>query len=113
MEWTTVLLGLIVGAVALGIIYGVYVLMHAPTSENASKKAKHKWVIDDVVITANEVPLNFKKAPNDPLMLSCCGFCKYLSKEGKTCCTRYGVTYSGVGCVTKTICDDYELSLGE
>lgn len=76
-------------------------------------KKKQRMVFDDgVVIEYKITPPNFRKKgpPNEIGMVDTCGSCKYHGNITSTRpnCTKYGVQYEGVGCLDKTICDDYK-----
>lgn len=69
------------------------------------------WRNDDILIRFKTTPPHFRniQARDAVDELSSCGFCKHF--EHGCGCKKYGVEYSGVGSVVKTICDDFESSL--
>lgn len=69
---------------------------------------------DGVVIEYKDTPPNFRDAFSDELCMShSCGTCKLIGniRSQTPVCTKYGVTYCGNGCLTKTVCDDFQNTL--
>ncbi len=76
-------------------------------------KSKHRLVYDNgaVVIEYDTAPPNFRDSEPDEIGLySECGGCKFCKNIRTTqpVCEKYGVTFKGNGCLTKTVCDDYK-----
>ena len=81
-----------------------------------SKSNSSVWRDDDILICYKTKPPHFKniKSSNDADALLSCGFCTYCESGGNgSHCKKYGVEYYGVGCLSKTICDDFDFSLDE
>lgn len=66
---------------------------------------------DGVVIEYTTEPPYFRDATADEIGLpqdcGSCKFCGYADKK-RPICQKYGVKYYGVGCLTKTVCNDFE-----
>lgn len=76
-------------------------------------KKKQRIVYDDgVVIEYETLPPNFRNAapPDEFGMEQTCGSCKFHGniRSAYPTCTQYGVQFHGVGCLTKTVCDDFK-----
>lgn len=74
-------------------------------------KKKRKVYSDGVKIEYDVTPPNFrdKDAPDEFGLSKSCATCKYHGNITSTRpnCTKYGVVYEGIGCLDKTVCDDY------
>lgn len=80
------------------------------------KRKKQRMVFSDgVVIEYETMPPNFreKAAPDGIHLVDTCGICKFCGniRSTKPNCTKYGVQYQGVGCLDKTVCDDFKNEL--
>ena len=65
---------------------------------------------DNVFISYKDKPPKFRAAYSDEIgMRNSCGSCTHCDDIGskQPVCKKYGVKYRGVGCLDKTICDDY------
>ena len=76
-------------------------------------KKKQRMVFDDgVVIEYVTTPPNFREKglPDGISMVETCGCCKFHGNitSIRPCCTKYGVQYEGIGCLDKTVCDDFK-----
>lgn len=73
---------------------------------------KHRKVYDDgVVIEYETLPPNFRMPiPNEIGQRDTCGICQFCENICSTTpnCSKYGVKYQGIGCLDRTICDDYK-----
>ena len=93
----------LVGA-AFGLFHGIISIMLG--------KDKKVWMRDsEMVIYYKELPPNFREISENGDFLAVCGFCKYYDRDKDTGCSKYGVKGYGVGCLSKTVCDDFQMSL--
>ena len=74
-------------------------------------KKKRKVYGGGVVIEYETTPPNFrdKDAPDEFGLTNTCGACKFVENITSTRpdCKKYGVCYEGIGCLDKTVCDDF------
>lgn len=100
----------LVGAV-IGIISGIFSVKDA-RNHVADESDKKVWMRDsEMVIYYKELPPNFREISENGDFLAVCGFCKYYDRDNDTGCSKYGVKGYGVGCLAKTVCDDFQMSL--
>lgn len=72
------------------------------------KKEQRKVYDDGVVIRYEMLPPNFRESVPDEIGIrDTCGSCKYCDNI-RTVCTKHSVRYEGVGCLDKTVCDDFK-----
>lgn len=74
------------------------------------KKKKSKVYADGVVIEYETLPPNFREPVPDELGIrDTCGSCKFCGniRSTRPICTKYGVEYEGIGCLDRTVCDDF------
>ena len=75
-------------------------------------KKQRKSYDDGVEIEYETTPPNFrdKDAPNEFGITDTCGACKHIGDmtSMRPNCKKYGVQYEGIGCLDKTVCDDFE-----
>lgn len=78
-------------------------------------KRKQRKVYDDgVVIEYETLPPNFREpVPDEIGIRDTCGTCKFCEnmRSRKPNCSKYGVQYQGIGCLDKTVCDDFKSAL--
>lgn len=78
----------------------------------------HRLVYDNgydggIVIEYETEPPHFREALTDGIsMTQDCGSCKFCGnmRSERPLCTKYGVHYQGIGCLSKTVCDDFQSS---
>lgn len=74
-------------------------------------KKQRKTYSNGVVIEYSTEPPHFRDASADEFgIVDACGQCKFCGdiRSKQPTCTKYGVKYNGaVGCLTKTVCDDF------
>lgn len=99
--WKMILISAAIGG-CLGFINSISVVLK-------EKKRYTVWIDNDEMLIMYKVkPPHFRNGPEDDIF-SRCGMCKnYNSGEG---CAKYGVKYSGVGCLVTTVCDDFEFHM--
>lgn len=75
------------------------------------RKKQRKVYSDGVVIEYKIEPPHFREPTADEFGIAdvcgSCKFCDYIHKEWPVC-TKYGVRYHGIGCLAKTVCDDFK-----
>lgn len=80
------------------------------------KKKHQKIYSDGVVIEYKIEPPHFREPIADEFgEADICGSCKFCGdiRSEQPVCTKYGVKYQGIGCLTKTVCDDFKSVLFE
>lgn len=80
------------------------------------KKKQRKVYSDGVVIECEIKPPHFRESTaNEFGIADDCGSCKFCGniRSKRPVCTKYGVQYQGIGCLTKTVCDDFKNVLFE
>lgn len=74
-------------------------------------KKKYRIVYEDgVVIEYKTLPPNFRETVPDEIGIrDTCGSCKFCGniRSARPICTKYDVQYVGIGCLDKTVCDDF------
>jgi len=73
-------------------------------------KKQRKVYEDGVVIEYETLPPNFREPiPNEIGQRDTCGICRFCGdiRKIQPKCTKYGVRYQGIGCLDKTVCDDF------
>ncbi len=93
--------------VVIVVVVVTYFIMARLADIESRRNPTYYWETDDknVVISYKRKPPHFKNTKD---ILGCCGMCNHYQHENG--CTLHGVKYSGIGCVTKTTCDDWTLS---
>lgn len=103
--WLPILIG-----VALYIIYFLIKYKDILFSDGP---APDEHMIDfggNVFVSYKDNPPNFRAAYSDELgMRNSCGSCTHCGDiaSKQPVCKKYGVKYKGIGCLDKTVCDDY------
>lgn len=75
------------------------------------KKKQRKTYSDGVLIEYEIEPPHFRTPIADEFGIAdACGSCKFCGniRSEWPVCTKYGVRYHGIGCLAKTVCDDFE-----
>lgn len=78
---------------------------------NMFRKKQRKVYGDGVVIEFETLPPNFRESmPNEIGQTDTCGVCQFCAdfRSARPTCSKYGVRYQGIGCLAKTICDDFK-----
>ncbi len=74
-------------------------------------KKKHRKIYDDgVVIEYETLPSNFREpVPDEFGIRNTCGLCKFCDniRSTRPICVKHNIQYEGIGCLDKTVCDDF------
>ena len=102
--------------VAIIILLIICVVMWLKSKTSTSRKKASgmtTWRNDDVLIRYKTKPPHFRNINAKDVFdeFDSCGFCEFYNNDSGARCKKYGVTYSGVGSVVKTVCDDFKSSL--
>lgn len=101
------------------IIFLLIVLAYCFKALGSRSKITEKtvWIDNgEVFICYKNKPPHFKNIQVENVCdeFTSCGFCKYNKHDdSQRGCVKYGVEYMGVGSAVKTVCDDFESSLGQ
>lgn len=94
-------------------LYAIYFLIKYKDILFPDTPAPDEHIIDfsdNVFVSYKDKPPNFRAAYSDELgMIYSCGSCTYCVNiaSKQPVCKKYGVKYRGMGCLDKTVCNDY------